>query len=207
MRMMRRIQTSSMHTSQGKAAPARPQRGPTRVYDVEVTRIRTGQADEARSEDRLEALYSSHGAAATRLAYVLTGDRHIAEDIAHEAFVKIGRKLFGLRDSQHERAYLLRTVINLCRGHGRKLRSERSAMTRVQEQTVGRSATDQGDSAIWEAVKALPPRQRAALFLRYYQDLSEAQAAEVLDCSVSAMKSLVNRALNELREQTTRSET
>lgn len=173
---------------------------------MEVTRIGIRQADRARGEDRLEALYSSHGAAAIRLAYVLTGDRHTAEDIAHEAFVKIGRKVFGLRDTQHERAYLLRTVINLCRGHGRKLRSERSALSRVRNHSVEASETAHGDSPTWDAVKALPPRQRAALFLRYYQDLSEAQTAEVLDCSVSAVKSLVNRALNELRA-TTRSET
>lgn len=54
---------------------------------------------------------------------------------------------------------------------------------------------------MWRALLSLPLRQRTALFLRYYQDLSEVQAAEALQCSVGAIKSLVNRGLNELRQR------
>ena len=54
---------------------------------------------------------------------------------------------------------------------------------------------------LWRALLTLPVRQRSALFFRYYEDLSEVQAADALGCSVSALKALVNRGLKELRGQ------
>lgn len=171
---------------------------------MEVAQI--GQARRVRGADRLEALYSSEGNGAFRLAYVLTGDVHVAQDIAHEAFARMGAKIFGLGDPEHQRAYLYRTVVNLCRGRGRKLRSERAALLKMQGQVTTTTPSSPTNSPEWQAVLSLPPRQRAALYLRYYQDQSEAQTAEVLGCSVSAVKSLVNRGLKELRLQTTRSE-
>ena len=149
------------------------------------------------SDDRLGELYRAHGADALRLAYVLTGSREAAEDITQDAFVRIGRRIFGLKDLDHERAYLFRTVINLCRSRGRKLGRERAALARVDAQ--GTHPGLELDET-WSRLLALPQRQRAALFFRYYLDQSESSAAEALDCSTSALKSLVNRGLNALRE-------
>ena len=151
-------------------------------------------------DERLEELYRAHSSDAVRLAYVLTGDRSAAEDIGQEAFVRIARKVFGLRDLEHGKAYLFRTVMNLAKGRGRKLTRERSAYRRME--APSEVATDaHGDDATWNALLALPLRQRTALFLRYYLDQSEAEAAETLDCSPSALKSLVNRGLNALRAE------
>jgi RNA polymerase sigma factor (sigma-70 family) len=171
---------------------------------VEVTRVDPSEGDQVqvtlRVKDQLGALYESEGASATRLAYVLTGDRHAAEDIAHEAFVKVGRKIFGLRDLEHERAYLLRTVVNLVRGRARRKKTEQVVLQKVG---VGGEFQQEPDTGVrdemWSALLQLPVRQRAALFLRYYQDLSEVEAAATLDCSVSAIKSLVSRGLKDLR--------
>lgn len=149
--------------------------------------------------DRLGEIYRAHASDGLRLAYVLTGQREAAEDITQEAFVRIGRKLVGLRDLDHARAYLFRTIINLCRGRGRRLVIERSALARLRAPEVDHLPDVAERDAIWSALLALPPRQRAALFLRYYLDQSETQAAEALDCSSSALKSLVFRALNSLR--------
>jgi RNA polymerase sigma factor (sigma-70 family) len=160
-----------------------------------------GQGASARSEspDQLGSLYESHSHAATRLAYVLTGDADAAQDIAQEAFVRVGRRIFALREPQYSHAYLYRTVVNLCRGRARRLKIERRALQMLtrDQRYEGPEVGDQDE--MWRALLLLPVRQRAALFLRYYQDLSEAQAAEVLQCSVSALKSLVNRGLKELR--------
>ena len=171
---------------------------------MEVAQIE--QARHVRGTDRLESLYSSEANGALRLAYVLTGDVHVAQDITHEAFARIGRKIFVLGDPEHQRAYLYRTVVNLCRGRGRKLRRERAALERMQGQVTTTTSSSATNSLAWQAVLSLPPRQRAALYLRYYQDQSEAQTAEFLDCSVSAVKSLVNRGLKELRLRNMRSE-
>ena len=134
-----------------------------------------------------------------RLAYVLAGDRHVAEDIVQEAFVKVGRKLFGLRDREHARNYLLRTVINLTKGRLRRLQVEQSATQKGPRPTYTTQPDVAEQDRMWNKLLQLPVRQRAALFLRYYQDLSESQTADALQCSVSAAKSLVNRGLKELR--------
>ena len=151
------------------------------------------------ANDRLAALYRMHAPAATRLAYMLTGDRDAAEDLAHDAFVRIGGKVLALRDPDHARAYLFRTVINLCRGRGRKLQRERRAMRKLQHPSSTEPASTWGNDEIWTALLELPMRQRAALFLRYYEDVSEQEAADALNCSLSALKSLVNRGLRDLR--------
>lgn len=154
----------------------------------------------AGSKARLGSLYEVHSGATIRLAYVLTGDRQVAEDLAHEAFVRVGRKLFGLRDPDHARNYLFRTVINLSKDRLRRLRNERSAAERTVPFISHDAMPDVSQQdQMWKALRGLPARQRAALFLRYYQDLSEAQTADALECSVSAVKSLVNRGLKELR--------
>lgn len=149
--------------------------------------------------DKLGALYARQGAAATRLAYTLTGDIHVAHDITQEAFVRVGRRLFGLGEVEHENAYLARTVINLCRGRARRMKSERTALQKAGSVRHAQPPDIAEQDAMWQALQRLSVRQRAALYLRYYQDLSEAQAAETLGCSVSAIKSLVNRGLTQLR--------
>ena len=150
------------------------------------------------SDERLGDLYRTHGADALRLAYVLTRDEAAAEDITQEAFVRIGRKLFGLRDLEHEKAYIFRTVINLSRSRGRKLGRERAALARL-EPPASRPAPEVDDT--WGQLTTLPARQRAALFFRYYLDHSEEQVAELLECSPSAAKSLIHRGLRALREE------
>lgn len=153
------------------------------------------------STERLRSLYDSESTGTIRLAYVLTGDLHTAQDISQEAFVKVGRKIFGLRDPQHARAYLYRTVLNLCRGRARRLKTERAALRKIAPSQSERSPDIPQQDEMWRALLSLPLRQRTALFLRYYEDLSEVQAAEALQCSVGAIKSLVNRGLNELRQR------
>lgn len=150
--------------------------------------------------DALEALYHRHASDAVRLAYVLTGDASLAQDVAHEAFVRVGRKLFGLRNPEHARAYLYRTTVNLCRGRFRREKTERAAVQRLDRRPEADHPPDLAErDELWRALLTLPVRQRSALFFRYYEDLSEVQAADALGCSVSALKSLVNRGLKELR--------
>ncbi len=151
-------------------------------------------------EDRFAQLYRLHASDGLRLAFVLTGNRHVAEDITQEAFVRLARKVVGFRDPDHARAYLFRVIINLCRGRGRRLRIERTALARIRGRDVDQLPDLAQRDEIWRALLSLPQRQRAALFLRYYLDQSEVQAAEEMDCSSSALKSLVSRGLSTLRK-------
>jgi RNA polymerase sigma-70 factor (sigma-E family) len=153
---------------------------------------------------RLGGLYSAHIDYAVRLAFLMTGDRLQAQDIAHDAFVKIAGRFRDLRDPAAFPAYLRTTVLNLSRSHLRRLRTQRDYLQRERAAAVRPRAVTQGpepDDALWQSLQKLTHRQRAAIVLRYYEDLSEAQTAEALGCSLSAVKSLVSRGLQDLREQ------
>lgn len=150
----------------------------------------------------LGEFYAAHADSAKRLAYLLTGDNELAEDITQEAFVKMAGRLGGLRNPGASAAYLRRTVVNLSRSHFRRKRVERSYLQR--EASMHRMETVEGQDvagtdALWNELHRLAYRQRCAVVLRYYEDLSEHQAADVLGCSVGALKALTNRAMEQLR--------
>jgi RNA polymerase sigma factor (sigma-70 family) len=152
---------------------------------------------------RLEALYRRHGDEVVRLAYFLTGDKETAAEVLQEAFLRFARRPLLPRDPDHARRYLFRTTINLSRGHGRCRKREIQLTERAAQELANRPLEQtHRDTRIWVALLGLPPRQRTAVYLRYYEDLSEAQAADLMACSVSALKSLVNRGLATLRATT-----
>jgi RNA polymerase sigma-70 factor (sigma-E family) len=149
----------------------------------------------------LVELYQRHGPDALRLAYLLTGDRALAEDLVQEAFARMVGRLAHLRDLASFGPYLRRTVVNLSRMHFRRIRVER-AYLRSEEQTMYRGQAELDPDLredLWRAVLALPARQRAAIVLRYYEDLSEQQVADILNCRPGTVKSLVSRGLSVLR--------
>ena len=156
---------------------------------------------EASRAGRLDDLYTRHAPAAMRLAYFLSGDRELAGDLVQDAFVRVAGRFGYLREPDAFDAYLRRTIVNLFSSHLRRLRLERRAFER--QRAAGRSGHRDVDvaeqDAMWSALQTLPLRQRAALVLRYYEDLSERETAEVLGCSVGAAKQLVTRGLTALR--------
>jgi RNA polymerase sigma-70 factor (sigma-E family) len=152
---------------------------------------------------RLGELYLRHADAAVRLAYLLTGDRALAEDLVQDAFVRLAGRLAHLRDEGAFEAYLRRTVVNLARSHWRRLGVERAHLERAARAPRAQASHPDPDDrdALWHALGGLPPRQRAALVLRFYEDLSERQIAEILRCRPGTVKSLVSRGLARLRTQ------
>jgi RNA polymerase sigma factor (sigma-70 family) len=157
----------------------------------------------ATERDRLAELYVRHVARAVGLARLLTGDDRAAEDIAHEAFVRVAGRFRNLRRPDAFDAYLRRTVVNLCRARFRRLRVEREWLRRQdrREPAVGPTGDVHERDLVWRAVLGLPWRQRAAVVLRYYEDLSVAQTAETLRCSRRAADALISRALATLRNE------
>ena len=152
------------------------------------------------SSARLAELYERHVGRAVGLARLLSGDADAAEDIAHDAFVRTAGRLTGLRDAGAFEAYLRRTVVNLCRARRRRLAVEERYLRRATERAIDpeRSRTEDRD-VLWSALGELPERQRAAVVLRYYEDLDERMVADVLRCSERAVNSLVSRAMATLR--------
>jgi RNA polymerase sigma-70 factor (sigma-E family) len=155
---------------------------------------------------RLADLYLRHADGAARLAYLLTGDRQVAEDIVQDAFVRLAGRLAHLRDPGAFDAYLRRTVVNLSRSYWRRKKLERSYLKR-EGGAIGGEATSRNASSIedrdllWHAMARLTDRQRAAIVLRFYEDLSEADVAEILRCRPGTAKSLVSRGLEAMRQE------
>lgn len=159
--------------------------------------------EETKGPGRLAELYERHAPAAARLAFLLTGDHDLAQDLVQEAFVRVAGRFRHLRIPDAFEAYLRKAVVNLHTSRLRRLRVERAYLERERSRVALPSATpDPGlREELWRALQALPGRQRAAVVLRYYEDLSERETAEVLGCSVAAVKSAVARAMRALREE------
>jgi RNA polymerase sigma-70 factor (sigma-E family) len=154
-------------------------------------------------------LYARYVPSAIRLAYLLTRDRQQAEDLAHEAFVRCTGRFAHLRARAAFDAHLRRAVVNLHTSALRRRRLEREWLRR-EGGRIAHATSAMPDVAgradLWRALGSLPARQRAALVLRYYEDLSEADAATALGCSVAAFKSLVARGSKALRASITEGE-
>jgi RNA polymerase sigma factor (sigma-70 family) len=151
---------------------------------------------------RPAALYEEHVGRAVGLAALLTGDRYLAEDIGHDAFLKVAGRFGELRDPRAFGAYLRRTVVNMCRARTRRLGRERKALEQeVRNEAVDPDRTSEDRDELWPAIQGLPYRQRVAVVLRYWDDLPEAQIAETMRCSPRAVNALLSRAMATLRSQ------
>jgi RNA polymerase sigma factor (sigma-70 family) len=135
---------------------------------------------------------------------VLTGVREVAEDLVQEAFLRAFGQLDTLREQAAFPGYLRQTVLNQARAHFRRRRIERLSVRRhalLAGSPPGVPPDVEQRDSLWRALQRLPYRQRAALVLRYYEDLSESEAAQVLGTSVSAVKALVSRGTRALRAE------
>ena len=153
-------------------------------------------AAEAAGERTLEALYLKHGPAARRLAYLMTGDHQLSEDLAQDAFIRASGRLGHLRSREGFDAYLRKTVVNLVRMHFRRHRLERTRFVPA-EVRAGRDLDAEHD--LRAALLTLPLRQRAAIVCRYYLDLNDEDSAELLRCRRATVRSLIARGMQTLR--------
>src|SRR5712691_13127442 len=118
-----------------------PPDGRVRPRRVDSAILRAGAQPVERAEGgRLGELFQQHGDGAVRLAYLLTGDRALAEDLVQDAFVKLAGRLVHLRDPGAFDAYLRRTVVNLANSHHRRKRVERAYLLRQRAQVPGQTA-------------------------------------------------------------------
>jgi RNA polymerase sigma-70 factor (sigma-E family) len=157
-----------------------------------------------KSTSKLADLYWAHAPDAVRLAYLVTGDRHLAEDITQDAFVRAFGRWRDLRNPDSFGPYLRRTIVNLARDHFRKQQRERNLVRdHLEPGQHEASPTTQIElhDELLRALRRLSVRQRAAVVLRYCEGLSEQEVADVLETSVGAVNSLVARGLANLRAQ------
>jgi RNA polymerase sigma-70 factor (sigma-E family) len=152
-------------------------------------------------DERFAAYVRDRGEHHLRVAVLLTGDWHTAEDLVQASLVKLYRAWPKLRLDGDPDAYLRRIMVNTQRSWWRA-RWRRETPTGELPETVIADFTDGQLLAaqVRQALQALPRRQRAVLVLRYFLDLPEAEVADLLGCSVGTVKTHAHRGLRALRE-------
>ena len=161
-----------------------------------------------REQDRAEfrEFVAARSPALQRAAYLMVGEVSLAEDLVQEALTKTYVAWPRLRDKANAEAYtrkaITTTAISWFRRKG--WRNERPTGSVGADSVPG--LDDHADTVtqsawLWEALLDLPVRQRAAVVLRYYEDLTEAQTADAMGCAVGTVKSQVSAALAKLRER------
>ena len=150
------------------------------------------------SDDAFAALFEGRAAALRRTAFLLCGDWHRAEDLTQTAFAKLFAAWPRLRDEGAAEAYLRRTLLRTFLDDNRRGWRREYATEVLPELPAAPSVSDER-IVLLAALASVPPRQRACLVLRYYDDLSLEAAAEVLGCSVGTVKSNTSRGLDFLR--------
>lgn len=142
--------------------------------------------------DGLDAAYREHFAPMMKVAYLMTGSNAVAEDIVHDTFLRCAPMLDQL---DNVGGYLRTAVVNACRTDWHRRRRTET----LTADAVADPQPDPQDAGLRDALLAMSSRRRAAVVLRFYEDLSHQQIAEVLECRVATARSLVHRGLADLR--------
>jgi RNA polymerase sigma-70 factor (sigma-E family) len=143
------------------------------------------------------ALYQASAVSLIRLAYIMLGDRPSAEDVVQEAFCGLYRRWDRLADTDSALYYVRSSVLNGCRSVLRS-RAVRRRGVAYELPTVSAEAVVLGGEERVEVIRAvgrLPHRQREALVLRFYLDLSDEQIARVMGIAQSTVRSTIHRGL------------
>jgi RNA polymerase sigma-70 factor (sigma-E family) len=136
-----------------------------------------------------------------RTAVLLTGNWHAAEDLVQAALVKLYRVWRRLDTTEDPDAYLRRILVNTHRSWWRARWRRELPVTDLPELPGPADGADRQAVAavVRQALRALPPRQRTALVLRYFEDLPEAEVAEIMGCGVGSVKTHVHRGVRAMR--------
>lgn len=185
----------------------------------------SGTSDPPSRRRAVAALFDEHYPGLCRLAWLLLGDRHQAEEVVQEAFLRTFTRWRSLRQPDRAQWYLRTAVVNLSRSRLRRRSTEARGNRALAFLDAERWLEDFGAAgpgpgggsgpgpgtveadraadqlAVVAAVRNLPPRQRAAVVLRYYEDLPEADIAAVLGCTVGTVKSQLAKARASLARQ------
>jgi RNA polymerase sigma-70 factor (sigma-E family) len=172
--------------------------------DVGVTDARP-----AASELSFDAWVEARVAALLRFAYLVTGSQHAAEDAVQSALTGACEKWGRVRRTTDPDAYVRRMVVNAHVSSWRRAGRRELSVAEVRPARVGPDLADAvaRDDAVWRVCTGLPRQQRAAVVLRYYEDLEYAEIAAILDCTEATARSHVHRALAALRTELGRQET
>ena len=156
--------------------------------------------DTAGARASFEEFVAARSISLGRVAYLLTGHRHDAEDLLQTALIKVAMRWNRVEEPEaYVRRVLYTQAVSRWRLRGRKPEV-------LTDQPLDEGGVEGGVESDWEtrvvldqALRGLTPKQRAVLVLRFYEDMSESQTAAMLECSVGTVKSQTRHALERLR--------
>lgn len=153
------------------------------------------------ARQRVTELYQVHALGLVKLAKIMLGDQSQAEDIVQDAFLGLYRKWPSLDDQGRALGYLRASILNGCRtAHRGRTRRDRALLFFVPRAEETASAEEsaligEANREVMAALRALPARQREAVVLRYYLDLTEDQAAQAMNVARGTVKSATSRGI------------
>ena len=161
-----------------------------------LTELRSAAPETARQQ--VTALYQAHALGLVRLAVLMVGDQQAAEDVVQDAFLGLYRRWSALKDPDRALSYARSSVLNGCRMVLRA-RSSRDKVTLAApddiESAEATALLGEANREVLAALRRLPSRQREAVVLRYYLDMTEDQAARAMRVSRGTVKSATSRGL------------
>ena len=146
-------------------------------------------------ENTLIRMMDEHGTAVKRLCFCLLNDPFMAEDAAQETFCKAWKGLASFRGDCDERTWLFRIAVNTCRSMKRGFWARRVERRITPDDLALYAAeTNSWDTTVWDTVHSLPSDLKRAIILRYYEELSLKNTAEILGISVNTLNTRLRRA-------------
>ena len=145
--------------------------------------------------DRLEELIRAHQDTLYRAALAILGDAQEAEDAVQDAFLRCWEKAPDFESGEHAKAWLLRVTVNGCKSRLRAPWRRRTAPL-----LESHPAADEEEQAVLEVIQSLPPKDRAALHLYYYEGYQTAEIAAMTGWREGTVRSRLARARDKLRE-------
>lgn len=154
-------------------------------------------------EREFASFVRTHSSALIRTAYLLTGSAPAAEELVQDTLVRLYPKWDRVRAADVPIAYVRRALANAFVNTRRRPASRELVLDVLPDRGDPRDATAQlaDRDEIWGLLRTLPDRQRAALVMRYFHDLPDAEIAHALDCRAGTVRSLISRGLASMREQ------
>ncbi|MEU0572168.1 SigE family RNA polymerase sigma factor [Nonomuraea sp. NPDC005983] len=150
--------------------------------------------------DSFREFMAAHQQSLMRTAYLLAGDAHLAEDLLQSVLVKMLGRWAKLAHVASPQAYARKALVNqYISWRRRRVRTAELPSAEPPERPYSSEASTIARLTMQKALAQLPPRQRAVIVLRYYEDLTEHETAKLLNCSIGTVKSQAHHALARLR--------
>ena len=151
------------------------------------------------TKDYISDLLDKYGDMVLRIAYTYLKNRADAEDIVQDVFLRIIDKKPSFNDENHEKSWLIRATINMCKNKVNLFwNKNKCSIDDVQEFAV--SDKYNTDTSVFQAVMALGEKYRVVVYMYYYEGYSTPEIAKVIGKSETTIRSLLHRARNKLKD-------